>query len=157
MLKQPSARNCFVCGRQNQNGLKVNFYNDLENQQVRAEVVVPEHFNGYPGFVHGGIVATLLDETSGRATLLDGDNDNLMVTARLDIKYILPTPTGQPLTIVGWKTKGSRRHAHVKGEIRLADGTVTARCEATVIRPPAGYHEMWNWDVEGKHWKVYED
>lgn len=157
MQKQPGSRHCFVCGRENHQGLKVTFYNDLENNQVRAEVIIDEHFNGYPGFVHGGIVATLLDETSGRATLLDGDFDNLMVTGRLDIKYLLPTPVGQPLTVVGWKVKGSRRHAHVRGEIRLADGTVTARCEATVMKPPGDFPKMWNWDGEEQGWKVYED
>lgn len=157
MQKQPNSRNCFLCGRQNEVGLKVDFYNDLEKQQVRANITIPEHFNSYPGFVHGGIIAALLDETSGRATLLNGDFDNLMVTARLEVKYIQPTPTGQPLEVIGWLIRGSRRYARVAGEIRLADGTITARCEATVIRPSGEFQQMWNWDSEGEHWKVYDD
>ncbi|WP_276663162.1 hypothetical protein, partial [Syntrophomonas wolfei] len=65
-------------------------------------------------------------------------------------------PTGQPLEVIGWLIRGSRRYARVAGEIRLADGTVTARCEATVIRPSGEFQQMWQ-DAEGEYWKVYDD
>ncbi|MDD3890606.1 MAG: PaaI family thioesterase [Syntrophomonadaceae bacterium] len=157
MNKQPSSRTCFLCGRQNDIGLKMSWYNDLEAQQVKAEVVIPEHFNSYPGFVHGGIVAALLDETSGRALLLNGDNDKLMVTSKLEIKYYNPAPTGQPLTVTGWVTRPGDKYARVEGEIRLADNTLIARCKATVMRPPTEYYELWQWDKEEEFWKVYDD
>jgi uncharacterized protein (TIGR00369 family) len=133
------------------------WYNNQAQQEVWAEVSIPEHFNSYPGFVHGGIVAALLDETAGRALLLDGDNDNLMVTARLEIKYLQPTPTNQPLKVIGRIIKQSKASAWVAGEIRLADGTVTATCKATIIRPPEEYYAMWNWEAEKQHWRVYDD
>lgn len=160
MEKQPNSRTCFVCGRQNDIGLKVSWYNDYEKQEVRATVSIPEHFNSYPGFVHGGIVSAILDETAGRAIMLDREMDGLdcfMVTTRLEIKYRLPTPTEQPLTVVGWVLRPGRSRARVASEIRLQDGTVTASCEATVLRPPQKYFEIWNWEEEQKYWRVYDD
>jgi len=156
MIKQPTSRNCFMCGRENDIGLKMNWYNDHELQQIWGEVIVPNGFNGYPGVVHGGIVAAILDETSGRALMLRDNEDGLTVTTRLEVKYHHPTPTGQLLRAVGWIRKASHRGAHVAGEIRLADGTVTARCEATVIHPPREFFERWNWNEEAPDWRVKE-
>jgi uncharacterized protein (TIGR00369 family) len=155
MEKQPSSRTCFLCGRQNDIGLKITWYNDLEANQVRATVVVPEQFNGYPGIVHGGIVAAILDETAGRSVLLEGDPNDLMVTLKLEVKYRLPTPTAQPLTAVGRVTRQTESRAQVAGELRLADGTVTAQCEALIVRPGQEFFEQW--EPEKKHWRVYDE
>jgi len=153
--KQPNSRTCFLCGRQNDVGLKLSWYNDLEAQQIRATVTIPEHFNGYPGFVHGGIVAALIDETAGRALLLDGDYNDLMVTLKLEVKYRHPTPTGQPLTLIGWVIKRSANRAKVAAQLLLADGTVTAEGQAIVIRPPQEF--LRRWEPEKPYWRVYDD
>lgn len=155
MEKQPSSRTCFLCGRENDVGLKMTWYNDHENGRVVTTVSVPEHFNSYPGIVHGGIVAALLDETSGRAVLLD-DSEQLFVTARLDIRYRKTTPTGVPLTVVGWTEKDKANHARVAAEIRLPDGTVTAEASALVVRPSEEFFTS-HWEDEKKFWRVYED
>src|SRR3990172_2259587 len=99
--RQPNSRMCFICGMQNPVGLKMALYNDLDNRQVVSTVTVPEHFQGYPGVVHGGIIASMLDEVAGRALLVDGSDENLMVTLKIEVKYRQPTPTLTPLTIVG--------------------------------------------------------
>ena len=48
-IKQPSSRTCFLCGRQNEAVLKMEWYNNPETNQVEATIKIPEHFNGYPG------------------------------------------------------------------------------------------------------------
>lgn len=154
MRKQPSSRMCFLCGRQNPVGLKLDFYEDTEAGQVRAEFTVPDEYQGYPGVVHGGIVAAVLDETSGRAVMLDGSKDNLMATLRLTIRYRHPTPTQTPLTALGWVERMSGMGARVAGEIRLPDGAVTAECEATVGNVPEEFRA--EWENEKQYWKVYE-
>jgi len=155
MDKQRSSRTCFLCGRQNDVSLRMTWYNDIDAQQATATVSVPERFNGYPGIVHGGIVAALLDETAGRALLLGGDDDNLMVTLKLEIKYRRPTPTGEPLTVTGWVIKRDARKARVAAEIRLADGTLTAQGEAIVVRPPQELLQAW--EAEKPFWRVYDE
>jgi acyl-coenzyme A thioesterase PaaI-like protein len=124
------------------------WHNDVAAQQIRATVTIPDHFNGYPGFVHGGIIASVLDETAGRALLLDGDYDNLMVTLKLEVRYRRPTPTG-------WVIKQSASRARAAAEIRLADGTVTAQGEALLVRPSAEFFQRW--EPEKPFWRVYED
>lgn len=155
MEKQPSSRTCFLCGRQNPIGLKMSWYNDRQTGQVRATVTVPEPFNGYPGIVHGGIVAAILDETAGRALLLEGGDENLMVTLTLKVRYRRPTPTGQPLTAVGWVVRQTPLRAKVAAELRLADGTVTAEAEALLARPGEEFVRLW--EPEKPYWRVYDD
>jgi uncharacterized protein (TIGR00369 family) len=153
--KQPSSRTCFLCGRQNDVGLKMSWYNDPEAQQIRAVVTVPEHFNGYPGFVHGGIIAALLDETAGRSLLLGGNGDQLMVTLKLEIKYRQPTPTGVPLTLLGQVIKRSGSRAQVAAKLFLPDGTLAAEGQALLMRPSAEFFNRW--EPEKKYWRVDED
>ena len=154
MRKQPNSRMCFICGRQNHAGLKMDFYEDAEAGQVRSELTVSDEYQGYPGVVHGGIVAAILDEVSGRAIMKGGNDDALMATLRLTIRYRRPTPTGTPLTAVGWVEKMGGVGARVAGQIRLSDGTVTAECESVLGNVPDEFRTRW--DPEKPYWKVYE-
>jgi len=153
--KQPNSRMCFLCGRQNPVGLKLDFYEDHEAGQVRVEFVVPDEYQGYPGVVHGGIVAAVLDEVAGRAVMIAGSEEDLMATLRLTIRYRRPTPTETPLLAVGWVERRSGVGARVAGEIRLLDGTVTAEAEATVGAVPDEFRV--NWESEKLYWKVYDE
>ena len=153
MQQQPSSRTCFLCGQENPISLKLVWFNDDEAQKVRADLTVSEYYNGYPGVVHGGVVAAILDETAGRALMLDGNMDELTVTSKMEVKYRKPTPTNVPLEAVGWIIRRDKSRAWVGAEIRLADGTVTAKCKATVIKTPPGIIETW--EQEKVYWKVY--
>ena len=153
MQQQPTYRTCICCGRDNDVSLKMKWYNDTEAGLVRCTVTVPERFNGYPGVVHGGIVAAMLDETAGRAVMLDGDFMRFMVTLTLTVNYRRPTPTNTPLEVIGRLIRMTGRRAKVAGEIRLPDGTLTADCEEIVVKPPAEIFEKWKeelpwWRVE---------
>lgn len=150
--RQPTSRSCFVCGRDNPVGLKVVWDQHPEAGELRATVVIPEHFNGYPGVTHGGIVAAVLDETAGRTILIDGGFDDLMVTAKLEVVYRRPTPTGVPLEAVGRLRKRSGTRAEAEAELRLPDGTVVARATVLLARPPAEIAERWA--AERQHWRV---
>ena len=82
-----------MCGRENPFGLAAQWESDREKGEVRATVEIPEHFNGFPGAVHGGIVSALLDEAAVRTALLEGGFDDLMVTAKLEVAFRRQTPT----------------------------------------------------------------
>jgi len=152
MQKQPNSRTCFVCGRENELGLKMSWYNFPEEAQIQGKVTIPEHLNGYPGIAHGGIVAAILDETAGRSIMVDGNFEELFVTLSLEIKYRNLTPTCVELTAVGWVLRRGTNRAKVAAELRLPDGTVTAECEALVVRPPQTVKDRW--EPERKFWKV---
>ena len=155
MHKQANSRGCFLCGLENDASLKMRWYEDHQAQQVRSTVTVPDHFNGYPGVVHGGIVSAILDETSGRAVMLKSGKDALMVALKLEVRFRRPTPTNTPLTVIGWTIKQNTYRAQVAGEIRLPDGTLTAECKAIVVPPPTEILDKW--EAEKPYWKVYDD
>ncbi len=150
--RQPSSRSCFVCGRENPVGLKVRWAQYPEAGEIRGIVTIPEHFNGYPGVTHGGIVGAILDETAGRTILMDGGFEDLMVTAKLEVVYRRPTPTGVPLEVVGRLARRSGARAEAEAELRLPDGTVSARATVLLARPPAEITERWA--AEREHWRV---
>lgn len=152
MRKQPTSRMCFICGRQNPVGLKLDFYEDHETERVHAEITVPDAYQGYPGVVHGGIVSAILDEVAGRAVIIGGGSEDLLATLRMTVRFRRPTPTETPLLAVGWVEQASGVGARVAGEIRLPDGTVTAECESLLARPPEAFRERWA--DEKPYWKV---
>jgi uncharacterized protein (TIGR00369 family) len=155
MIKQPTSRTCFVCGRDNNFGLKMVWYNNTDTNRVEATVTVPEQFNGYPGIVHGGIVAAILDETAGRAVMLDGNFDNLFVTLRLNLTYRKPTPTDTALKVVGWVEHKGNRGMKVAAKLLLPDGTLTTECNAVVVKPTGEIYRSWG--PERKFWRVEDD
>ncbi len=136
MIKQPTSLGCFLCGKDNPIGLHMHWVENRENKTITAEVIVPETMRSYPGIVHGGIVATILDETSGRAILLYNEYDNLMVTLKLEVIYKQVTPTNTPLRAVGRVKKPGSSKAIVEADIILPDGTVSATATAIIMRPP---------------------
>ena len=80
--------------------------------------------------MHGGIVSTLLDEIMARYIYAKGMT---AVTARLEVRYVKPTPIGVPLLIKGRITKNKGRLYETAGTIELPDGTVTAEGTAKVF------------------------
>ncbi len=132
--KQPNSANCFVCGRDNVNGLGLSFY-EVGPDEVMAEVVIPTHFEGYPGIVHGGIVATMLDEIAERAAMI-GEHTRFRLTAKLEIRYRKPVPSGKVLRLRGIVVRKSGRIAHTHCELILPDGTVAAEADAVLVDHP---------------------
>ena len=98
MENELSLRNewCFGCGHQNPFGLKLTFEEQDETYIARF-TGRPQH-QGYDGIMHGGIVSTLLDEIMARYLYAKGMN---AVTARLEVRYLKPTPIGVPLLLKG--------------------------------------------------------
>jgi acyl-coenzyme A thioesterase PaaI-like protein len=101
---------------------------------------------------HGGIVAALLDETGGRTILMDGGFEDLMVTAKLEVVYRRPTPTGVPLLVVGRLLRRTGTRAEAEADLRLPDGTVSARATVLLARPPDSIVDRWS--AEREHWRV---
>jgi uncharacterized protein (TIGR00369 family) len=150
--RQPSSRSCFVCGRDNDGGLRAGWVSDRAAGEVRSTLVLAERFHGYPGIAHGGVVAALLDEAMVRSLLLDGSFDDLMVTGRMTVSYRRATPTAEPITVVGRLLKRSSSRATAAAELRLADGTVTAEAEGLLTRPPPDVARAW--DAERPFWRA---
>ena len=150
---QPNSKDCFVCGVVNEIGLKIRFYN-LAPGEVEAIYTVDERFQGYPGVVHGGIVAAMLDEISYRSLIVD-DPHSMMYTARLDIRYRSHVPVGEPLRLYGVVGKRKSRTATATGYIYNVEGELLAEAQALLVRVP---EEMLDpQDLEELGWRVYPE
>jgi uncharacterized protein (TIGR00369 family) len=132
LTKQPNSQMCFVCGMENPIGLKLSFYEDSD-RRVTATFTPGDEHQGYPGVLHGGIAAALLDEALGRVAIGRGV---WLMTARMELRYKRTIPLGQPLTVVGQVRRETRRLFEAGGEIRLADGSVAATAKATYLPVP---------------------
>ena len=148
---QPNSLSCFLCGKDNPVSLKVKWLNNYEKNQIETTVIIPHELCGYKGTAHGGIVAALLDETAGRAVMLNNDFDHLMVTMKLQTTYKKPTPTGVAVKVIGRVTKDSGTRATVEGEMILPDGTVCATCNALLFKIPDNVMNGWD-EAEMKEW-----
>ena len=129
MEKQPNSRYCFLCGIANPIGLKIAFYQASETHVVVRYVPLEEH-QSYPGVLHGGITSALLDETIGRTLV---PSDRWAMTAELNVRFLVPIPIGQPVTVEGELTRLRSRTMEGRGRVVLADGTVAATAEAKYI------------------------
>jgi acyl-coenzyme A thioesterase PaaI-like protein len=118
---------CFVCGQRNPYGLHLVF--GKEGDTIVADFQPREEHQGFPGIIHGGIVAALLDETLGRTSLLSNQPEWTM-TGRLEVRYRRYVPYG-PLLRVRARLDGERRRLMLaSGMLTLADDESTVLAEA---------------------------
>ena len=134
LVKQPNSKDCFVCGLRNRYGLAIHFYS-VGPGKVEANYTVPARYQGYPGVVHGGVVAAMLDEIVGRVTMTD-DPNHFLVTAKLELRYRAPVPVSQRLVLRGWLLEQRRKAYRAAAELRLPDGTPLAEAEAVLMDYP---------------------
>jgi len=155
-IKQPNSNMCFICGVQNPVGLHLHIY-EIEPGVVEATYTAPEHFQGYPGVLHGGIVGAILDELSGRALMgSDPAAPRFMFTARLEIKYRRNVPIGVPLRIIGKAGKSRARAAEAwTGIYDTRTNELLAEADALLMNVPEGQFDVS--DLERLGWKVYPD
>lgn len=147
---QPNSDQCFICGRKNPRGLYMRFYDNGRNE-VYSEYTVPEAYQGYPGIVHGGILASMLDEAVGRVGMIS-DHHRFMMTVKLEVKYRHPVPIETPLKIIG-RIERLRGHlGKAIGEIFLPDGTLATETVMTLINVPPDVLAHVNLDALG--WRV---
>jgi uncharacterized protein (TIGR00369 family) len=122
---------CFVCGKENEEGLQLDFNIDKHGQAIETEWLPPDRFQGWAGTLHGGVVATLLDEAVGKLAFGLGMP---VVTAELVVRYVNPVPTGRPLKVSGRITRATRRLLFAESEVTLHDGSAGARAVAKLMR-----------------------
>lgn len=120
-----SANNsCFGCGPANATGLRLEFLL-ADDGSVVSLPVVPGTFDGHPGYLHGGIIATLLDEAMSKAVRAQG---SISMTRKMEVDYLLPVPSGAPLRIEGRVVRNEPRKHWAEArilnekEIVLAEG-----------------------------------
>lgn len=83
---------CFGCGpaEKNPHGLHLVFEETPEG--ARTVFRLPKHFESYPGFLHGGVLCTILDETMAYVAVLK--DKALPFTRKIEIEFRGAVPAG---------------------------------------------------------------
>ena len=113
--------NCFACGGENPIGMHLHI--ELGDATARAEWVGGEDYVGWSDKLHGGIVATLLDEVMAWAC---SSFDAWAVTAEMTVRYRSPAMPGETLRAEGRVASRRRRIYEVTGTVRGSDDRIVA-------------------------------
>lgn len=152
--KQPNSKHCFVCGLENPIGLNLRFFIN-DDGTVETEFKLGEAYQGYPGIVHGGVVASILDEVLGRVHMgSDPEQPRFMYTAKLDVRYRKPVPINRPLKAIGYPIKVKKRSATSHAELLSENGEVLVEADGLLVNVPEALIEKS--DLEALGWKIYE-
>lgn len=121
---------CFVCGPENPISLRTRWKLD-EDGMARTRFTPSRRHQGWAGVVHGGILASLLDEAVVQRTRLEGKPT---VTASLSIRFQRPVPTETTIIAEAGITAEKPRVMRLHASIRDESGTCYAEAEGTCVR-----------------------
>ena len=125
IIKYPG---CFVCGEENEFGLKAKFY--YQNGEAITRVVADKRFEGYHGIYHGGVISSLLDEIMIKAILAE---NKYAVTAEIKVRFKKPINTGEELKLSGRVCSQKGRLFFTEARAVRQNGNVVATAEAKCI------------------------
>ena len=107
---------CFGCGLDNPIGLHLDDF-EIAADSVTARFRPRQQYSGFAGVLHGGIIATLLDEAMAwTAMLLER---TFVVTANLELKYRKPAPADALYDVRGTMLERRGRRLRIAGEAHV--------------------------------------
>src|SRR5579862_7136912 len=121
---------CFVCGRDNPDGMRLKFAYDEERNCFVCRFRLGKRYVGPPGHCHGGIIATILDDAMGKVNRL---RDVVALTSQITVNYLKPVPLHKPLRVESHEI-GVRGRRHLNAAAILnSKGEVLASSEGVFI------------------------
>ncbi len=124
---------CFGCGSDNPEGLHLTFTVDADDTgaiTATCTVQLTRIHEGAPGYIHGGILATLLDEAMSK---LNRPLDALAMTRHMEVDYLRPAPLNTALTLTARHLRREGRKLFHTAELTASDGTVLTRGKALFL------------------------
>ena len=122
-------RKCFVCGPENPIGLKVEFKIDAKLNRAETTLSLSEHYQGWQGVVHGGIISALLDEAAiyaCRPVSLHA------VTTGLTVRFRKPVATGSEVVIKA-EVEKIRRNLAIVNSFLMCGAEIMAEAEVKIM------------------------
>jgi uncharacterized protein (TIGR00369 family) len=133
-LPNTDTHNCFACSPVNAAGLQMKFFTD--DNRIYAKVTVPRHMGGWNRIAHGGIVATILDETMGWAGIYL--LEQLTLTKTMTIDFAKAVVVGEELRSEAWvQERIGKREAVIHAAIYNTDNEICAESRSvfTMLSP----------------------
>jgi uncharacterized protein (TIGR00369 family) len=121
---------CFGCGKENPIGLRLSFHS--EGNLVKASFTPRQSYQGYPGYLHGGIICAILDEAMGWAAY-NLSSGSLAITSKAQVRFKRPLPVDEPLIITAFITRKTKKLIWTRATISRKDGKVAAEGAALMV------------------------
>jgi uncharacterized protein (TIGR00369 family) len=129
--KDKASKNfCFGCGPDNPDSMRLKFTYDKKHACVICRVKLNARFAGPPGYAHGGIIATLLDEAMAKLNKLHGVT---AVTGHLSVDYRRPVPLGHVIRLEAREVRVSGRRRFREAEIVSSKGELLVQGQSIFI------------------------
>jgi acyl-coenzyme A thioesterase PaaI-like protein len=128
---------CFGCGKNNARGFQLKFVH--EGRTAKADFVPSEFHQGWPGFVHGGAMMTVLDEAIGWATTFEG---MFTVTAKIEVRLKSMARVGEKLIVSATIARETTRTAEMEASIKRPDGSIVAEATSLQFITGRGGHKQ---------------
>lgn len=129
MSDEARPRLCYACGTDNEHGLHMQFRR--EGERTVADYEPADFQQGYPGRLHGGVVATMIDEAMGWAVYHAA---KWAATARLTVRFRKPVPLDRPLRVESWVEHDRDRLIELRAEVRDRAGVLLAEGEGSFMK-----------------------
>lgn len=120
---------CFVCGKSNPIGLKLEFA--IEGEEYVTYFTPKKEHQGWVDIVHGGIMSTILDEVMARYVHVLGHN---AVTGEITVRLKRPARIGQRLRFAGKVVTEDRRVIHTSACATDDEGNLIAEATGRMVR-----------------------
>lgn len=124
---------CFGCGPDNPDGMHLSF--QIEDDRVVGRFSLPVRFQGPPGHLHGGVIATILDEAMSKVNAKYGQR---AMTAHLDVRYRRPVPIDRQLVVEARRVRGEKRNLFNRATIHDENGTLLAEAQGRFVLVSVG-------------------
>ena len=141
-LAHAAQNRCFGCGESNETGLRLKFFLAPDGTVV-CPATISSAFEGHPGFLHGGIIATLLDETMSKSVRAKGLT---AMTRHMEIEYHRPVRSQTPIRMEGGVVRCEGRKHWAQAHIFDSDEKLLAEARGLFVevwprREPGDAHE----------------
>ena len=134
---------CYGCGTTNEHGLQIKSYWDGDES---IAVFQPKEYHlAFPGYVYGGLIASLIDcHSTGTAAAaayrcegreMGSEPAFRFVTASLQVDYLLPTPLGPPLNLRSRVVEIKMRKVIIETDFIVED-KITAKGRVVAVQIP---------------------
>ena|SRR5207245_704962 len=140
ILELPHTAGCLVCGRQNPKGLHLHLHVDESSGAVETRFTPAAEHIGFEGIIHGGILATVLDEAMVWAATWQGRR--FCVCGEMTIRFRKAAEVGKPLIIRASVTSARSRMIQTSGQVMDQAGDVLATAEGKYVALPQDRHDQ---------------
>jgi len=119
---------CFACGKKNPHGLKLSF--TFDGKFAESFFVPHAYHQGWSKILHGGLIATLLDEAMVYAAYFSGIK---AVTGELKVRFHREAAVGGKLKIRGWIEDSRLGLFFTRANIFNEEGELVAEGEGKLV------------------------